>query len=495
MDPQPSRLQRWATLRVRLTLSYILFFTVILLGIGFLFHQTLYYTLFSNTEQIINEEWGAVRGYLRLENQRPAWYFDSSDAEEAFIVRRLRRVFLLTDEDGRVLEVSPIYSHLGVDTPDQIRSMLQSQQPLWRVRRDDQGNEFLIRSSVHYDENRRPYFLAIGRALDSNARILSQFTVRYFMVVPLLILGVCAAGWVAAGRALRPLYDVAHVAQSITGDKLHLRIPRRGADDELDHLIATFNSMVDRLQSSFNQVRQFSTDVSHELRTPLTALRGQLEVALFTAQTTEQYRDVILDAIVDVEQLAKVVRALLHLSQAESGQVILACEPVPLAAVVRKVAEQFDVVAESKSIAVSLELDERVIINGDRIQIERLMSNLLGNAIKYTPGGGRIRLSVAARAQRAVLTVEDTGCGIAADQLPHIFDRLYRVPDGRLDPDRGLGLGLSFVAWIAKAHQGNVHVDSEPGRGSKFEVSFPQSAALPRHDSADAAQVPSLRRR
>ena len=311
--------------------------------------------------------------------------------------------------------------------------------------------------------------------------------------MPVLILVLCAAGWIAAGRALRPLNDVAHVAQSITGDKLHLRIPRRGADDELDHLIGTFNSMVDRLQSSFNQVRQFSTDVSHELRTPLTALRGQLEVALFTAQTTEQYRDAILDAIADVEQLTKVVRTLLHLSQAESGQVTLAREPVPLAAVVREVAEQFDVVAESKSIAMSSELDDRIIINGDRIQVERLMSNLLGNAIKYTPTGGRIRLSVAARSQRAILAVEDSGCGIAADHLPHIFDRLYRVPDGRLDPDRGLGLGLSFVAWIAKAHQGRIDVDSKPGRGSRFEVSFPLATPLPRQDS-EGRTAPSLAR-
>jgi heavy metal sensor kinase len=482
---EPKSRWRWSALRVRLTLSYVLLLSVILLGLGFLFHETLDYTLFSNTEEILNEEWAAIKGYLRVEKGRPVWFFDSQDSEEAFIVRRLRRVFLLTDAEGRVLEVSPAYSQLGIDSPDEVHRMLQWQQPLWRVRRGENGISYLVRSGVHFDDTRRPYYVAIGRALDANERILGQFTFRYFAIVPVLILIICVAGWLAAGSALRPLNDVAHVAQSITGDKLHMRIERRGADDELDHLIDTFNSMVDRLQSSFNQTRQFSTDVSHELRTPLTAIRGQLEVALFTAKSAEQYRDAILDAIAGVEQLAKVVRALLHLSQAESGQLNLAFEPVSLASLSREVIEQFEVVAESKSISLAIDLDDRIFVSGDRLQLERLLSNLLSNAIKYTPEGGRIRVEAARRGNYAVLAVEDSGCGIAAEHLPHIFDRLYRVPDGKVDPERGLGLGLSFVAWIARAHHGKMDVQSTPGKGSRFELRLP---TVPKPASAPAAK-------
>jgi heavy metal sensor kinase len=474
---------RWSALRVRLTISYVLLLSLILLGIGFLFHETLDYTLFANTEQILNEEWAAVKGYLRLENRRPVWFFDPQDSEEAFIVRRLRRVFLLTDSEGRILEVSPVYSHLGVESPEEIRQVLAARQPLWRVRVSDQKIGYLVRSGVHYDEARRPYFLAVGRALDTNERILRQFTVRYMTAVPVLVLLISAAGWIAAGRALRPLNDVARVAQSITGDRLDLRIPPRGAGDELDHLIGAFNSMVDRLEGSFKQVRQFSTDVSHELRTPLTAIRGQLEVALFTAKNQEQYRDAIIDAIADVEQLAKVVRALLHLSQAESGQLHLAFEPVSLATLVREMAEQLEVMAESKSVMLTTEMDDRVVVSGDRLQLERLLTNLIGNAIKYTPGGGRVRVEVFSRGRQAILAVEDTGCGIAPDHLPHIFDRLYRAPDGKPDAERGLGLGLSFVAWIAKVHNGRIDVRSKPGEGSRFEVRLPLAEA-----SAPAAQ-------
>jgi heavy metal sensor kinase len=422
---------------------------------------------------------------------RPVWYFDRDHTEEAFIVRRLQRIFLLTDGDGRVLEVSDLYSKFGIESPQAIRRMLRSAQPILRTLRAPDGNQYLVRAGTHYDENRREYFMAIGRALNTNEQILRRFTIRYFTIVPVLILVLCAAGWLAAGRALRPLNAVAEVAHSVTGDKLHLRIPRREADDELDHLIETFNSMVDRLQNSFNQMRQFSIDVSHELRTPLTAVRGQLEVALMTAETTDQYRDAIYDAIADVERLSNVVRALLHLSQAESGQLTLAQDPVSLAAVARGAVERLGIVADSKSIRLASQLDEQVMVLGDRIQLERLVSNLLTNAIKYTPEGGAVRVEVAKQRRLALLAVEDSGCGIAAEHLPHIFDRLFRVPDGRQDLDRGLGLGLSFVAWIVKAHNGRIRVDSKPGQGSRFEVTLPLLAGVPA-PSEERPAVPAV---
>ena len=152
-----------------------------------------------------------------------------------------------------------------------------------------------------------------------------------------------------AGRALTPVIEVAQAAQRISGSNLSLRIPTRGAGDELDYLILTFNRMIERLEGSFQQIKQFSTDVSHELRTPITAIRGQLEVALFTAKTTEQYREAMFNALQDIDRLSQIVRALLLLSQAESGQLALQKSRLDLARVVRDLVEQFQIPAERRA--------------------------------------------------------------------------------------------------------------------------------------------------
>jgi signal transduction histidine kinase len=229
--------------------------------------------------------------------------------------------------------------------------------------------------------------------------------------------------------------------------------------------------MMTRLNHSFEQIRQFSTDVSHELRTPLTVVRGQLEVALFTAQTVDQYRDAMADALEGVERLSNIVRALLMLSQAESGQLALQKTEIDLAELVRDLVDQHQIPAEAEGVRLAAELPENCPISADRIQIERLVSNLLGNAIKYTPAGGMVKASLIQSFDQVTLMVEDNGVGISAEHLPHIFDRFYRVPSA--DAEKGLGLGLSFVAWIAKAHGGTVTVESTLKEGTRFIVQLP----------------------
>ncbi len=278
-------------------------------------------------------------------------------------------------------------------------------------------------------------------------------------------------GWFLAGRALGPVNSVAETAQRITHSNLDMQIPSRRSGDELDRLIEAFNHMMTRLNLSFEQVRRFSTDVSHELRTPLTVVRGQLEVALFTAETTEQYREAMVNALEDVDRLSNIVRALLMLSQAESGQLLLQKTQLDFAELLRDQVDQYQIPAEAQGVELTAELPPICIIHGDKIQLERLVSNLLGNAVKYTPAGGRVVARLHGETGWVKFTVEDTGVGISPDHLPHIFDRFYRVPSA--DPEKGLGLGLSFVTWIVKAHGGTVTVDSEPHKGTRFTVSLP----------------------
>jgi signal transduction histidine kinase len=250
--------------------------------------------------------------------------------------------------------------------------------------------------------------------------------------------------------------------------------------------------MIERLESSFNQIRQFSTDVSHELRTPITAIRGQLEVALFTAQDAEQYREAILNSLQDVERLSQIVRALLLLSQAESGQVALHKTGIDLSETAREIIDQFQIPAEEAQIRLVADLPPACYAEVDRVQIERMISNLISNAVKFTPAGGEVRVCVECHPDRTDIIVEDTGRGISPEHLSHIFDRFYQVRDTDSNGERGLGLGLSFVSWIAKAHGGSVAVDSELNKGSRFTVTLPPpSEPLPDRLTTEASGVVS----
>src|SRR5574340_1244516 len=272
------------SLRFRLTAFYTLFFALVLILVASVFRSTLAASLEAQSRDVLTQEWAAMKAYLQIqEDQNPRWFFDKDDPDEAFIVEQIRRVYMLADEQGKPVEVSTTYSDaLGIDSPDVIRSMMESppHQPVWRTRYSSNGVPYLIRAGVIYDEaHRHPYYIALGRSLGPNLAILREYTWNHARIIPVGILFGAVLGWLLAGRALTPVIQVARAAQRISGSNLSLRIPTRGAADELDFLIATFNQMIERLETSFQQIRQFSTDVSHELRTPITAIRGQLEVA------------------------------------------------------------------------------------------------------------------------------------------------------------------------------------------------------------------------
>jgi heavy metal sensor kinase len=482
----PGKALGWTRgLRFRLALSYVLFFSVLLVLLGLLFRQVLSSTFQTQMENVLDEEWGAAKGYLRTGPEGPDWVFDEKDPDESFTVRRVQRIYMLADTQGHPLQHSEIYDSLGIDPPSEIRAVLQSGKPAIRVRTDPGGVPYMVRSGLWVDHDGHKYYLAIGRALDYNDKVIRNFTWDYFAWVPLVIVLSGLLGWFLAGRALDPVNSVADAAQRITHSNLDVQIPARNAGDELDRLIEAFNHMMTRLNRSFEQIRQFSTDVSHELRTPLTVVRGQLEVALFTARTVEQYRDAMADALEGVERLSNIVRALLMLSQAESGQLALQKTEIDLADLVRDLVDQHQIPAEAEGVRLSAALPATCAVSADRIQIERLVSNLLGNAIKYTPAGGRVKVSLIPSVDHVKLIVEDTGVGISLEHLPHIFDRFYRVPSA--DAEKGLGLGLSFVAWIAKAHGGSVNVESTLQEGTRFTVLLPASRWIAAGPEAPAA--------
>jgi heavy metal sensor kinase len=450
-------------------------------GAGLLFRHRLESSIEKQEIELLKADWATMKGYIVFQPEL-GWDNDPTDPDDTLAVDRIRNgICLVADRTGKPIHVTTDYTELGIDPPPHIQEVIRARKPPEFVTRyTPSGAPVRIRAGVVFDEKAKPhvpYFVAIGRNVSQGRELMESFTSLQMWLLPVMMLSGGILGWVLAGLTLRPVLTVARTAQGITGSNLSLRIPVRGAGDELDFLILTFNRMIERLESSFQQIRQFSTDVSHELRTPITAIRGQLEVAMFTAHTPEQYQEAILNSLQDVERLSQIVRALLLLSQAESGQVVLQKQRLDLVIVVRDIVDQFQIPAEAQQVRLDSVLPDRCPIDADRVQIERMLSNLLSNALKFTPSGGTVRVSLRQEADLE-LVVEDTGCGIPTASLPHIFDRFYRVrgKEDESTPEKGLGLGLSFVAWIVKAHGGEIQVESKPGEGSRFIVHLPATA-------------------
>ncbi len=484
-------------LRFRLTASYAILFSMILIGVATGFRAYLAATINEQVRQDLTDYWLAAKGgYLRIYLDREThqyfadWYYEDTDPDERTLVGEIKKVFLLADYNGNVLldyktkerQVSSTFEDIGIDKAairkriDEFRAN-PTAPPDWDTRRDSAGIRYRIRGGVILSpETQEPFYVGLGESLDANDKILKKYTIFvYSLVIPGALIVGSLLGWMMAGSVLTPVRQVAQAAQRITGSNLSLRIPSRQADDELDYLILTFNRMIDRLEAQFQQMKQFSTDVSHELRTPITAIRGQLEVALFTAKTTDQYREAMFNALQDIDRLSQIVRALLLLSQAESGQLVLQKTRLDLGEVISDLAEQFQIPAEAAGVHLTADPPRGCFLDADRVQIERMITNLLSNAVKFTPEGGEVRVGAQAFDDRVEIVVEDTGRGIPPEHLPHIFDRFYRVTGSGSAPvaEQGLGLGLSFVAWIAKAHGGSVEVDSAPGKGTRFTIKLP----------------------
>ncbi|MBN1940184.1 MAG: HAMP domain-containing protein, partial [Candidatus Aminicenantes bacterium] len=290
----------------------------------------------------------------------------------------------------------------------------------------------------------------------------------------LILLSLASLGGVFIIRkALRPVGSVVEAAKRISTDDLSLRIESRVRRDEIGVLVDTFNGMISRLEASVKRIKQFSGDVSHELRTPLTIIRGEIEVLRRKDRTAEEYRQTMDSVLEESARMNRIIDDLLLLSRLEAmtGRDFEA--GIPLDEVLIQAFENRELLARGKGVALDLADPAPVRVRGEANLIERLIVNLIENAIRYTPPGGRVDVSLKVEGAAVVLAVEDTGIGIPAEAIPRIFDRFYVVNESRSRESGGSGLGLAIVKEVAEAHGAAVEVQSAPGAGSRFIVRFP----------------------
>ena len=288
--------------------------------------------------------------------------------------------------------------------------------------------------------------------------------------VVFLILAV-ASGLFLSRQALRPVTESIRAARRLDPENLSERLPRTGAGDELDELAGTINGLLDRLAAYHGQIIRFTADASHELRSPLAAMRAVVEVALQKPRDPEEYRNILATLGEQCERLTALVNGLLLLARADAGEVAIQRDVVDLAALASEVAEMFEPLAEERGIRLVVDVSGPVTVTGDPSRLRQLVTNLLENAIRFTESGGLVTLKVEALADRATLRVTDTGVGIRADHLPHIFERFYQVDAARSSGSGGLG--LSICRWIVKAHGGTIEARNGELKGAEFTVVLP----------------------
>lgn len=315
--------------------------------------------------------------------------------------------------------------------------------------------------------------LQIGQSLREEEKLFEEFRKIFgTAIVVVLCLGTLG-GWLMARRALSGVERITQTAMAISDGAMEKRVPVTGKGDEIDRLSSIFNQMLDRIHFLITEMKEVIDNIAHDLRSPITRIRGLAEVTLTNGKYLDEYQTMAAGTVEECDRLTRMINTMLEISEAEAGVSALAKSEVDISSLVKEGTDLFQPLAENKSVHIEVHTPSQCLFYGDRGKLQRMLANLLDNAIKYTPSGGRIFVSARKGDHDVMISVQDTGIGISPKDISHIFNRFYRVDKSR--SEAGAGLGLSLVGVIARSHGGEVRVNSSPGVGSTFTVVLPTS--------------------
>ena len=454
------------SLSLRLTMWYAGIFTLTSIIILFIF----YYRISAVTMARINDELiedyfehadilnnNGLEGVISLFDQKVL-----EEAEENIFYR-------LISMDGRILRSSDMtrFGLFGVQTKflDALRN----------------GERYVIKTlelphheykvQILYGVISPDVAFNMGISLEDNYEYLGLLRNLIFLMMLPLVLGAAFIGWFLARHALGGVEAVTKTAVEISKGTMAKRVSVKKHSHEIDHLANAFNDMLDRIQLLIRGMREMNNNVAHDLRSPLTGIRGIAEMVLTKNSSTDDYKEMAISTIEECDKLIEIVNTILDITETEAGVKPFTVEKFDVIALVRFVCELFDPIAKEKSIRLITVIPEKLIINGDRRKMQRLVSNLIENAIKYNRQGGTVTISVIQEAQRVNIEVTDTGLGIPEEDLSRIFERFYRCDRSR--SQTGTGLGLSLARAIARGLGGDIRVKSALDQGSTFVVELP----------------------
>lgn len=465
-------------IRVRLTLWYLLVLAVVLALFGGGVYFALRESLDDGLDASVRGRSNALMSVVQVEDDGPGLpasvilhledgsEFDEDEAEDQFARTWDRSGNVVSDAGGDEAEVP--------ERQSVVLPVIGGTERWATLPGDDADFHVLIRPIV--DDGEVVGVLEVGQSHEEIDETLGALLFILTIATPITLVLAGMGGLLIAGRALAPVDSVTRLARRISAEDLSGRLDLDLPNDELGRLARTFDEMIARLEAAFHRQRQFTGDASHELRTPLTALKGQVEVALARPRDPDEYRAVLTGVNEEVDRLIRLVGSLLTLARADAGEIPLAREPISLGDAVAGAVEQVEPLAAQRGISLSLEAGPVIVVDVDESLLLQLLLNLLDNAIKYTSHSGEVRAVWGIDGRSAYVTVSDTGIGIDAAHLPHVFERFYRVDKARTRAEGGTGLGLAISRWIAEAHGGDISASSIPGQGSSFTVRLPLSS-------------------
>jgi heavy metal sensor kinase len=459
---------RRLSIGMRLTLCYVAIFAVGELVFGASMFLILRHNLYDLVDDGLESQIEDLKNFL-VAQQKDATPAKLREEMAAIYDHQHAGDFLeVHDQSGELIYRSRfLQTHeLVLLHPDQLN------RPVLKTRRIN-GEHFRF-AFEELNVDGRVYTLEVGAPADDAFETLELFR-SYLLIFALLLLLVSAGvGYWMSRKALAPVDALVRTARDISGTNLNRRLQTLKTGDELQRLTDTLNEMLDRIESAFQKITQFTADASHELRTPVSLIRTEAELALRRTRTEAEYEESLRQILHEAERTTLLIEQLLELARADSGHGSLIMQQVDLPAVLRSVVSSWQPVAAARNLQFSTDifkLDASVM--GDATLLRRLADILLDNAFKYTPSPGSVRLGLEVREETAVITVQDSGAGIAQEDQEKIFERFYRVDKARSRGQGGVGLGLAIAEWIVLQHRGAISVESRPGEGATFRAELP----------------------
>jgi len=452
------------TLRVRLTLWYLLLMGTTLLLFSVYVYFRLQNNLVAQVDSSLQVTASQALTNLDMENARPAFQNTEEAKTTAAQLSSAGVAVQVISTEGIVWDGFGAYQSVPKWLPAGTGFVTVG---------EDKNSWRIYSQPIVAADGRLIGWLQTAHSLASVEHTLEGLREQLYFALPLVLLLAALGGFFLANRALSPIDRITRTAQAITASDLNQRIAYQGPTDEVGRLAGTLDNMLERLQQAFAQERRFTDDAAHELRTPLTVLKGRIGVTLSRQRSRSHYEQTLMELEREVDRLIHLSTALLFLSRIDQNLVARGTRLVHFSELIVSIVEQMQPLAEEKGIEIGSQIEPGITVCGYEELLMRLFVNVLDNAIKYTSAGGRVSVSVMPSNSEVNVRVVDTGVGIPEAELPHIFERFYRVASDRSRATGGAGLGLSIVDEIVRQHGGRIDVQSQVDRGTTFTVVLP----------------------
>jgi heavy metal sensor kinase len=457
------------SLSMRLRLAF--WYSAILALVLSLFGVSAFYLMRRSIHRTVDEELDSRFKGVRQLIEHSARIDNKENLEDSLRehsdLRAGGELLQVSDQQGHWLYRSEVMSRLGVARPQTFSAKA------YTLPFEKDPLRVLDRTVTAGNQS---YVVQVAEEMDDFYGALDRFRTLLLVAIPILLLGAASGGYWMSRHALDPVDRIIQTAQNISVHNLSSRLDVPATGDELQRLSETLNGMLERLETAFKKITQFTADASHELRTPVAVMRTRAELSLRRARSVEDYRDTVAQIHSELERTTELIEKLMFLARTDSGADPIPFAPVNLSEIVHEVDTQGSALAENKQVSFHENVPEHPVwVQGDEHLLRRLFLILIDNAVKYTPAEGMVEVSILEQNGIAIGQVRDTGIGVAAADLPNIFERFYRADKARSRETGGTGLGLSIGRWIAEAHAGTIEVESSPGHGSTFQVRLPLS--------------------